>query len=214
VGALLDPDVERILSLRPDLVAVYSSQTDLRRQLDRAHIPQYVYTHAGLADVTTTMRDLGARVGHAAEATRLADAIEARIATLRKQAEGKPRPRTLIVIGREAGALRGIYASGGIGFIHDIVSAAGGDNIFADVKREGLPATTELILARKPEVILELRGSALGPDGARREAETWNRLPSLPAAKNHRVYVLTDDRVVVPGPRVAEAIELIARNLR
>src|SRR6185295_6525056 len=38
VGALIDPDLERILSLRPDLVVVYASQSDLRTQLDRAKI--------------------------------------------------------------------------------------------------------------------------------------------------------------------------------
>ena len=43
VGALLDPDLERILSLRPDLVIVYESQVDLRRQLGRASIPMFVY---------------------------------------------------------------------------------------------------------------------------------------------------------------------------
>ena len=63
VGALLDPDVERILALRPDLVVVYRSQTDLLAQLARAQIPPFVYAHAGLADVTATLRELGARVG-------------------------------------------------------------------------------------------------------------------------------------------------------
>ena len=64
----------------------------------------------------------------------------------------------LLVFGRESGALRGIYASGGIGFLHDMLEAAGGTNVFADVKRQSVQATTELILARKPEVILEMRG--------------------------------------------------------
>src|SRR3954454_20884870 len=73
VGALLDPDVERILSLRPDLVVVYASQVDLCAQLERAHIPTYVYSHAGLADVTSTIREVGARVGHGAVAAQLAD---------------------------------------------------------------------------------------------------------------------------------------------
>ena len=63
VGALLDPDLERILSLRPDLVAVYGSQADLREQLGRAGVPMFIYAHAGLADVTTTIRSLGDRVG-------------------------------------------------------------------------------------------------------------------------------------------------------
>ena len=76
VGALLDPDVERILSLRPDLVVVYRSQTDVLAQLGRAQVPPFVYSHAGLADVTVTLRRLGERIGAAAEAERLATEIE------------------------------------------------------------------------------------------------------------------------------------------
>ena len=62
VGALLDPDVERVLSLTPDLVAIYGSQSDLRRQLERATIPIYDYRHAALPDILVTIRDLGPTV--------------------------------------------------------------------------------------------------------------------------------------------------------
>ncbi len=213
VGALVDPDVERILSLAPDLVAVYDSQTDFRTQLARAPIPTYVYSHAGLADVTTTIRQLGERVGHAEAAERLADSIETRIAAIRKRVAGAPRPRTLIVFGREPGTLRGIYASGGIGFINDMVEAAGGENIFADVKQQAVQATTELILARRPDVILELRAWEIAPAQVKSEIKVWDRLSSVPAVRTHRVYLLTDERTVVPGPRVAEGIDLIARVL-
>ena len=213
VGALLDPDLERILSLGPDLVAVYGSQTDLRTQLQRAKIPTYVYSHAGLSDVTTTIRALGARVGRADAASRLAQDIDARIAAIRNRVAGRPRPRTLIVFGRESGALRGIYASGGIGFIHDMVSAAGGDNVFADIRREGVQATTEQILVRRPDVVLELRISEITPGEVQRETRVWNALPSLPAVRAGRVHILVDSRTVLPGPRVAEGIDLIARVL-
>ena len=70
VGALLDPELERILSLKPDLVVVYGSQTDLKQQLARASIPIFDYRHAGLADVPTTIRTLGERTGHAGRRTR------------------------------------------------------------------------------------------------------------------------------------------------
>src|SRR6185436_19044152 len=56
VGALLDPDLDRILSLQPDLVILYHTQSDLRKQLERAQVPAYVYSHAGLRDVTSTLR--------------------------------------------------------------------------------------------------------------------------------------------------------------
>jgi iron complex transport system substrate-binding protein len=213
VGALVDPDLERILSLRPDVVAVYGSQTELLKQLERAQVPVYVYRHAGLADVTTTIRELGARVGRSEAAARLATDIEGRIDAVRRRVQGRSRPSTLIVFGRESGALRGVYASGGVGFVHDMVTAAGGANVFADVKRQAVQATTELILARRPEVILELRAGSMTADELKRETRTWNSLSAVPAVRSGRVVLLADERTVVPGPRVAEGTELIARAL-
>jgi len=213
VGALIDPDVERILSLRPDLVVIFASQTKLRDQLARAKIATYIYNHAGLADVFTTMRDVGARVGHERAAADLARGLERRIDAVRKRVAGRPRPRTLIVFDREKLALRGIYASGGVGFIHDMVEAAGGDDVFADVKQQAVQATTELILSRRPEVIVELRGDPLDAATRGREIAVWNTLSSLPAVRSGRVYFLDQQKTVVPGPRVAEAVELIAATL-
>ncbi len=213
VGALIDPDVERILSLRPDLVAVYGSQANLRAQLARANIPLYVYAHAELADIPVTMKTLGARVGRAGEAQSTAAAIEARIAAVRTRVAGRSRPRTVIVFDRESLALRGIYASGGFGFIHDMVNAAGGENIFADVNQQAVQATTELILARRPEVILELRGEPLAANVRPKEIAVWQALGSLPAVRTGRVYLIDRQLTVIPGPRVAEAIEVIARTL-
>jgi len=213
VGALLDPDVERILSLRPDLVVVYASQSDLRAQLDRAKIPTYIYRHAGLADVTTTMQQIGDRVGHSREAAGLVKSIQARIDAVRTRVAGRGRPRTLIVFDREALTLRGIYASGGYGFVHDMVDAAGGEDVFTDVKQEAVQATTELILTRRPDVILELRGDPVATDMKAKEVGVWRTLTSLPAVRNSRIYFLDQQTTVVPGPRVAEGVELLARTL-
>ena len=56
VGALVDPNVEQILQMRPDLVVVYGTQTELKRRLERASIQYYSYVHKGLADITQTIR--------------------------------------------------------------------------------------------------------------------------------------------------------------
>jgi iron complex transport system substrate-binding protein len=213
VGALLDPDVERILSLRPDLVVVYASQADLRQQLERAKIPVFVYSHAGLADVTTTLQQIGERAGHGQEAAEVARAIHARIDGVRKRVAGRARPRTVVVFDREPLALRGIYASGGVGFIHDMVNAAGGENVFADIRQQAVQATTELILTRRPDVILEVRGDPIAADIKAKEIAVWGALSSLPAVRDSRVYFLDRQQTVVPGPRVAEGAELIARTL-
>jgi len=213
VGALLDPDLERILSLRPDLVVVYGSQLDLMKQLDRAGIPAYNYRHAALPDVSRTIREVGDRIGHAAEAEALIKKIDAQMTSIRQRVSGRSRPRTMLVVGREIGALRGIYASGGYGFLHDMLEAAGGDDVFADVKRESVQATTELILARKPEVILEIRAGAGEAGPIASEIAVWRALASVPAVRNGRVQFIVDQRTVVPGPRIAEGTELLARAL-
>jgi iron complex transport system substrate-binding protein len=203
VGALVDPDVERILSLRPDLVVVYASQTDLRAQLDRAGIPVYLYRHGSLADITAGMRALGARLGLAAAADAAALSVERDLERVRASVSSLPRPRTALVISREPQSLRAISVSGGVGFLHDLLELAGGDNVFGDVTRESTMASTETILARRPEVIIELHyleRAASGEEARTRRA--WNQLPGVPAVKNGRVHLLYGGELVVPGPRV------------
>jgi iron complex transport system substrate-binding protein len=215
VGALLDPNVERILSLKPDLVVVYASQKDLKLQLARASIPIFDYRHAGLADVSTTIRTLGERTGHAVQAGEVVNGIHEGLADIQKRVGGRPRPRVLLVFGREPGALRGIYASGGTGFLDDMLRVAGGDNVFADIQREAVEASTELILNRRPDVILEIRTSdnPVTPATLASEVSVWRTLASVPAVRHDRVQFVTDDRIVIPGPRVVDGTLALARAL-
>jgi iron complex transport system substrate-binding protein len=209
VGALLDPDVERILSLRPDLVVAYGTQRDLIAQLDRAGVPQFPYIHGTLADILTTIRALGDRTGDPEKATQVATDIQRALDAVRQRVTGKPRPRTLLVFGREPGSLRNLYASGGIGFMHDIVEIAGGDDVFSDIKRESVQATSELLLARHPDVILEVRAA----DEAAPDLAAWQSLASIPAVRDRHIVTLAGSEMVTAGPRVAVATERIARAL-
>ncbi len=211
VGGLIDPDLERIMSLKPDLVVVYGTQNDLRAQLERASIPMFLYQHAGLADVTSTIRELGARVGSAKESGVLANSIEAEIADVRKRVSGRPRPRTLLVFGRDAETLRGIYASGAVGFLHDMLDAAGGTNVFDDVKRQSIQTTSELAVARAPDVIIEIGVDTASTSS--RNLRAWETLPSIPAVRNKRIYQLRGDGMMNPGPRISASVRRMAEVL-
>ena len=214
VGGLLDPNVERLLSLKPDLVIVYDTQTDLKRQLERARIPTFGYVHRGLPDITQTMRALGERIGMKAAADAAASRIEQQLAATRARVAGRPRPKTLLIFGREAGTLRHIDASGGYGFLHDILELAGGADVLGDLNKQVVDMSTEMILSRAPEVILELHyGDSLKPDRFDAERRVWNGLPSVPAVKNNRVFLLGGDEFVVPGPRIVLAADRFARTL-
>lgn len=214
VGALLDPDTERILSMRPDLVLTYGSQTDLDKQLAAAGIKTFSYRHGGLADLTPTFRALGEITGHAAEASRVVADIDERLAAVRARVSGRPRPRTLLVMGREPESVRHLDASGAVGFLNDVLTLAGGENVFSDIKRQAVRASTEMLIARAPDVILDLHyARALSPEDIEKELQTWRRLPSIPAVKTGRVYILVGDHLVVPGPRIARAAEEFARAI-
>jgi len=212
VGGLLDPSVERILAIKPDLVIVYATQKELIERLDRAGIPYFSYQHRALADIMTTIRAVGARIGSAARGEAVAAEMDRALAAIRARTADLPHPATLLVFERDPGSLRNVYASGGYGFLHDMLEIAGGRNVFGSMKQQAVQASTEMLLTSKAEVIVELRyGDSLKNTDIARELRAWDALSSIPAVRAHRVAALTGDEFVIPGPRVVEATLKLAR---
>ena len=108
--------------------------------------------------------------------------------------------------GARVGGLRGVA--------HDLLELAGGTDVLADVKQAAVAMSTEMVLARAPEAIIELHYGEPWPD-ARLAAErrVWSGLPSLPAVRAGRIVLLAGDEFVVPGPRVTLAAERLAEFL-
>lgn len=214
LGGLLDPSIERLIAMRPDLVIVYDTQTELRRQLERSGIPQWSYSLQGLADVATTMRALGRRIGMEAAGQAAADRLAASLEGVKARVAGRPRPKTLLIFGRDPGSLRAINASGGYGFLHDLLELAGGTDVLNDIKKPAVNMSTEMVLARAPEAIIELHyGDSAQSRNLDVERRVWNTLPAVPAVRNNRVYLLTGNAFVVPGPRVTQVAERFAHVL-
>jgi iron complex transport system substrate-binding protein len=214
VGGLLDPSVERILAIKPDLVIVYATQKELIARLDRAGIAYFNYQHKALADILTTIRAIGERVGSADRANRVASEMQRSLDDIRARTSGVPHPATLLVFERDPAALRNVYASGGYGFLHDMLEIAGGQNVFASVKQQAVQASTEMLITSKPDVIIELLyGDSLKNADIAKELRAWNALASIPAVRSHRISALSGDEFVVPGPRVVEATRKLARTL-
>lgn len=214
VGALLDPDVERILSLRPDLVVVYGSQSDLEGRFGTAGIRVYPYRHGGIDSVLRAIGDLAALTGHHAQGDRVIRDVRAQLDAVRTRVRGKSRPRTMLVMGRDAGSLRGVYVSGGVGFLHELLDVAGGDDAFGDIKREATQPSNETMIVRAPQVIIELHpGEQPAPDTLRKERAVWNGLLSVPAVRAGRVHLLYGGYLLAAGPRLAQAAETLARVL-
>ena len=182
---------------RPDLVLLYGSQADLMTQLSRASIPYFEYRHGGLAAVTATIRALGQRTGHATASRCARTRDRSPLGRLcANEPRGLKKPRTLLVFGRESGSLRNIYASGGRGFLHDMLEAAGGVNVFADVQAESVQASTrddsDAGAGGDHRVALDRHSSRAGR--APRRCDSWKQLASLPAVRTGRIHLLTGTR--------------------
>jgi iron complex transport system substrate-binding protein len=95
-----------------------------------------------------------------------------------------------------------------------MLEIAGGRNVFADVKKQAVQASTEMLIASRPDVIVELMyGDSLKNADIPRELRAWDALASVPAVRTHRVVALTGDEFVVPGPRVVDATRKLALAL-
>lgn len=207
IGGLLNPNIERIIELRPDMVVTYGSQEVLRQRLVSLGIRMYPFTHGSISQTLQFMKDLGRTVGAEKQANTLLDHIRSTFEEVRASAPAK-HPRVLIVHNRAAGVMGSFYSVGARAFQHELIAMAGGENLFADVDREIIQPSIEQLVSRRPDIIIE----TLPPPVNRRELEQrkqdWGTMRSLPAVMNHRVYLTDEDYLLVPGPR----LDLAARR--
>ncbi|MBN1518042.1 ABC transporter substrate-binding protein [Candidatus Sumerlaeota bacterium] len=213
-GGLFNPNLERILALRPDLILLQGKQEKIERLCGERKIPYEQIEIETIADIKQALRRVGRLTGEQEQAETVCQKMDQELKQLRQAADAiNPRPRVFIVMSRREGSLAGIATVGGGTFIHEVVETAGGENIFADQERYPT-ISKETLLARQPDVIIELRPGEEMTD-ARRAAlcKDWEPLSALPAVKNGRIEFLTGDSVLMPTPRIVQTIRKIQQLL-
>ncbi len=210
VGGQIDPALERIAALRPDLVIVQGRLPELGRWCERAGVAFLPLHTDRWSSWLEELRTLGNRFGVPDRAAALAARAEAELADLRDRVPTDRRPaRCLLVVGRRAGEASGLVVAGGRSFLSELLTAAGGDNVFADNDRDYFDLNEEALVRAAPEVIFELvPGSKEDPLPLWRHA-----FPSLPAVREGRVRVLCQPFVLLPGPRMIETARLFRKGL-
>jgi len=210
VGGLIDPDLEAILALRPDLAIIDPSQGSLQRQLRLSGIAAYEYATADVADLLRNMRELGNLLGLADRAARSAERVSADLDAVRVKYASADPLRVLMVFGRRDGSFAELWVNGGVGFLQELTTIAGGSNVFDDVARPGFKAGLEAVIARVPDVVVELRSDAQSDVPASTLEAEWRTLPGFDVV---HVVTLAAGWMLVPGPRVAEAARVLGERL-
>lgn len=189
--------LERVMSLEPDLiVGMLSLQQDQLARLRTLRLPVLAVDAASVDGTVDLIRLLGLVTGRAREAEGLALHLRRRAAAVRPAI----RRTAYIEAWHEP-----VLAAGGSTLVDDLVTRAGGANIFGD-RRGYVPVPIEDVLRRDPQVIMLIypgRDRLRGRPG-------W---AGLAAVRAGRVYDLPTSLVARPGPRVVEGLDMIARLL-
>lgn len=199
--------LEKVVSLRPDLVVTVKFSDGTIERLAGAGLPVLVIDPQRLADVARTAVVLGTAVG--ADGQKLASDIDRRLAAVRERtAKASPRPRVFHEV--DASDPSKPFTVGPGSFISELIEVAGGTNVAARAASAYPQLSIEEILSTDPEVIV-LGDADYGVTPEQVAARPgWS---GIAAVKAKRVHPVSGDLVSRPGPRVGEAAEAYARIL-
>ena len=206
VGTHLQPNVEMILALKPDLVVqggVAKGMAALTR-LEAAQVPVAMFAPRDFDGLFSAITRLGVLTGREEAAAVLTRSMEAKLADVAQRVANRPRPRVFFEV-RELNLL----AAGQGSLVNDIITRAGGENIVASPQKLTLYSLEALIQAN-PEVYLIQQGAMNRSPG---DIYARPYFQELQAVKARRVLVVSESLYSRPGPRSAEAVEELARFL-
>ncbi len=206
VGSFLTPNLEAIIALRPTLVVGLELSSDVRqiRALNSMGYPVLLVSDDSLDQIEASIEKVGARIDRGAQARLLVANIQAQIAAVQQRLANVKPERALMLVGHQP-----IVAVGAGTYLDELMRIARADNIAAVVGEQWPHLGIEFIIAMRPQVILD---GAMGSD-ASSSSDFWEKYPTIPAVRDHRVLGYAQDPMLHAGPRVGQSLEIIARKI-
>ncbi len=202
IGDTMTPNIERILSLKPQVVFVSTaSQLEaFTKTLDDQGIAVFVSDAKSLDDVYRSLDQFGELFGTKKQASNIISDLKRRAEAARTRVDGKANPKVFVQISNDP-----LFTIGKNSFLTEILEQAGGTSATKDVATAYPKLSKETALALNPDVII-LSDS----DDNKEPNEVFK---NSHAVKNGRIYRINADIISRPGPRLVDAIEQIATDL-
>lgn len=211
IGGAIDPNLEVIDGLAPDLVLLQGRHGGLEELAARRPWKIERFEIERAEDVLRGLDRLGQLLGRPEEAARERARLEAALAQAQANKPARA-PKTLLVFGRRPGALTQLSCSGEGTFLSECLEAVGGTNCLSGLG--GYPLiSTEVLLERAPELIVELSPEPLDSETRAAMRADWAVFGSLPAVAKGRIAIVSGPELLVPGPRLDQTLAKLARVL-
>lgn len=201
----LEVNIEKVLYLKPNLVVMLKdAQFRDVMKLNRFRLPVFAVNTSSIRETMDAIIAIGDKTGKTREAQSIVSGMETKLSEIKNRVSLKEivrtRPKVLVIIGYNP-----IIAAGGGSFIDDVIKSAGAENICAKVKETYPHISFENLIIEDPEYIVI-------PKGVVTESEIKNgqRWHNLAAYRNKKILFIDQDIISRPGPRVIEAIDIIA----
>ena len=199
VGRYGQLDMERLLSLKPDLLLLWPGSVGpaQRDQLKRLNIPTFVAEPHSLDQLTAQIEAIATQLGRPERGIALASDLRQRLGELRQRYRRDEPLRVFYQVWD-----RPLYTIGGEQIISDALQVCGARNVFADLKLPAPQVSVEAVLQRNPEVIL-------ASDQAQLDA--WKAWPQVAAVAQGQLRLVTDKGLERPSGQMIEATAKLCR---
>jgi iron complex transport system substrate-binding protein len=206
IGGFADPNMEKVISLKPDLVLATGMHQKPVEQLEKLNVPVIVLNPGNIQGMLNSIEIIGTATGRLVQAKELVNSLKARINNVEGRVAGLVEKQRLKVYYE---VWPSPYTTAGPGtFVNDIIEKAGGQNIAADADKQYPQYSQEMIIAKNPDIIIfSHHGST------RQSADDILKRPgweNISAIKNKKVFYVDEDIVQRATPRLVDGLERFA----
>ncbi len=213
IGGWVNPNRERLLVIKPDILITQGKHETLAAFTAEYGIRFHTVKLDTLDDIFDAIRSIADTLDVEHRGGELIAQMREDLATIRARVAGRQRRRVLLLFGRRPGELSGLTTVGPGTFLEEMIGIAGGTNVFGDAKGAYPQVSKESLLVRKPEVILEVNPGGLPKESMEQLRADWQQLAGIPAVEAGYIHYLTNDFLLIPGPRVGLAAARFAEAI-
>jgi iron complex transport system substrate-binding protein len=208
IGNALTPSIEWLAAQQPDLVIAWpdAQSRDVVQRLSDIGIPVYASGVESVSQIRAMIERLGVLLGHGARADSLVRALDDSLDAVRADVAHLPVQRVMYLLSADPPMIAGPGT-----FVDDLITIAGGENVFADVRQLWPQMSLEEIVRRQPDVIIRPSDRPLDdPLAGLAGRPGWR---DLHAVQRARVHVVDPDLYNRPGATVATAARGLAERI-